>query len=296
VANVNDAPTISGTPATTVAEDTAYSFTPTASDDDGDTLTFSIYNQPSWATFSTTTGVLEGTPVNGDVGNHTDIQISVTDGTVTTSLTSFAIEVTNVNDASSVVITGTAQQGQTLTATVSDDDGISVAIAYQWKRGSTLIGTNSATYVLVQADVGSTITVNAQYTDNQSTAENVTSAAIGPVTNVNDVGSVVISGTAEQGQTLTATVSDDDGLTEAVTSAAIGYQWYRSDMDFGTCISAVADVLCGYSPITGATEDTYIATQADVGYTLKVQVTYTDDQGTDETLTSAATGAIEPAP
>jgi hypothetical protein len=107
------------------------------------------------------------------------------------------------------------------------------------------------------------------------------------VENVQEEGTVELSGTAEQGQTLTATVSDDDGI-----SGAIAYQWYRSDMDFGTCISAVADVLCGYSPITGATEDTYIATQADVGYTLKVQVTYTDDQGTDETLTSAATAAV----
>ncbi|MDA8646499.1 Ig-like domain-containing protein, partial [Porticoccaceae bacterium] len=70
VADVNNAPTISGTPATTVAEDAAYSFTPTASDDDGDPLTFSIVNKPNWASFSTTTGVLEGTPQNADVGNH----------------------------------------------------------------------------------------------------------------------------------------------------------------------------------------------------------------------------------
>ena len=54
----------------------------------------------------------------------------------------------------------------------------------------------------MQADVGSTITVNAQYTDDQTTAENVTAEATDAVTNVNDAGSVAISGTATQGQTL----------------------------------------------------------------------------------------------
>ncbi|MBA6294400.1 putative Ig domain-containing protein, partial [Colwellia sp. MB02u-9] len=63
VSNTNDAPVITGTPATTVAEDTAYSFTPIVSDvDAGDTQSFSINIKPSWATFSTITGSLTGTP------------------------------------------------------------------------------------------------------------------------------------------------------------------------------------------------------------------------------------------
>ena len=132
----NDAPTISGTPAATVAEDTLYSFTPAATDVDGDTLTFSITNKPDWATFSTSTGALTGTPDNSDAGTTTGIVISVTDGVASPiSLASFAIAVTNVNDAGSVAISGTATQGQTLTATVSDDDGVTGTITYQWKRG-----------------------------------------------------------------------------------------------------------------------------------------------------------------
>ena len=47
-----------GTPPTTATVGAAYSFTPTASDPDGGTLTFSIANRPSWATFSATTGRL----------------------------------------------------------------------------------------------------------------------------------------------------------------------------------------------------------------------------------------------
>jgi len=97
VTNVNDAPTISGTPAATVAEDTLYSFTPAATDVDGDTLTFSITNKPDWATFSTSTGALTGTPDNSDAGTTTGIVISVTDGVASPiSLASFAIAVTKL--------------------------------------------------------------------------------------------------------------------------------------------------------------------------------------------------------
>ena len=93
----NDAPTISGTPAATVAEDTLYSFTPAATDVDGDTLTFSITNKPDWATFSTSTGALTGTPDNSDAGTTTGIVISVTDGVASPiSLASFAIAVTKL--------------------------------------------------------------------------------------------------------------------------------------------------------------------------------------------------------
>jgi hypothetical protein len=64
----NSAPVITGTPATAVTAGSAYSFIPAASDGDGDTLTFSIVNKPSWASFSTSTGELSGTPVVSDAG------------------------------------------------------------------------------------------------------------------------------------------------------------------------------------------------------------------------------------
>ena len=65
VSNVNDAPTITGTPSTSVDEDQAYSFTPTGSDvDAGTTLVYSITGTPSWASFDTSTGALTGTPDN----------------------------------------------------------------------------------------------------------------------------------------------------------------------------------------------------------------------------------------
>lgn len=96
---LNDAPTISGEPATTVAQDAAYGFTPAASDvDPNTTLTFSIVNQPSWMSFNAATGALAGTPENDDVGDYDDIVITVSDGLLSDSLPAFTITVTNVND------------------------------------------------------------------------------------------------------------------------------------------------------------------------------------------------------
>jgi hypothetical protein len=112
---VNQPPTISGNPATSVMQNTAYSFTPTAGDPDlGTTLTFSITNRPSWATFSTTNGALVGTPTAADVGNYQNIQITVSDGTATASLQAF-----NVN----VVATASGAATLTWTPPTQNTDG-----------------------------------------------------------------------------------------------------------------------------------------------------------------------------
>jgi hypothetical protein len=99
----NRAPTISGAPTTSVLQGTAYSFQPTASDADGDPLTFSIVNRPAWATFSATTGRLQGTPGPGDVGTTTGIVIAVSDGKASTSLAGFAITVQAVATGSATL-------------------------------------------------------------------------------------------------------------------------------------------------------------------------------------------------
>ncbi len=89
----NTAPVINGSPATSVTAGSAYSFQPSASDADGDTLAFSITNKPTWATFSTVTGLLSGTPGSTHVGSYPSIVISVSDGKATTSLAAFSVTV-----------------------------------------------------------------------------------------------------------------------------------------------------------------------------------------------------------
>src|SRR4029077_15101773 len=87
-------PTISGSPATSVVAGQSYSFTPTTTDPSGKTLTFSISNQPLWASFSASTGQLSGTPASANVGSYSNIVISVSDGTLGASLAAFSISVT----------------------------------------------------------------------------------------------------------------------------------------------------------------------------------------------------------
>ena len=99
-----------------------------------------------------------------------------------------------------------------------------------------------------------------------------------PAPNSRATGQPTIDGTAQVGRTLTADTSgidDEDRLTNAV----FAYQWLRGDAE-----------------IAGATGDTYSLVAEDEGQTVKVKVSFTDDQGNEESLTSGPTGEVEPKP
>ena len=92
----NKAPLISGTPMECVTENNLFDFRPQASDPDGDSLTFSISNQPLWTDFNASNGRINGTPGAGDIGTYDNIRISVSDGTTGNSLPSFTVTVTTI--------------------------------------------------------------------------------------------------------------------------------------------------------------------------------------------------------
>ncbi len=87
----NSAPVISGV-AGKAQENLAYSFIPTISDPDGDSLTLTISNKPEWVEFNTTTGELSGTPGASDIGTLENVTISVSDNKVSSEL-AFNLEV-----------------------------------------------------------------------------------------------------------------------------------------------------------------------------------------------------------
>ena len=95
-------------------------------------------------------------------------------------------------------------------------------------------------------------------------------------------GAPAITGTAQVGQTLSAgpgDIADGNGIDNAV----FGYQWVRVD--------GMAEM-----DISGETADTYKLVAVDVGKTLKVRASFTDDVGHNEARTSAATAAVTPVP
>lgn len=101
--STNQAPAISGSPVTVAKVNQAYSFQPSASDPEGDSLTFQIANMPAWATFDATTGRLSGTPSSSSNGVFADVRISVSDGTSSRSLAPFSITVEGVQVGSATL-------------------------------------------------------------------------------------------------------------------------------------------------------------------------------------------------
>ncbi len=96
----NSAPTIQGSPGGSVVAGQAYSFQPSASDSDGDTLTFSVANLPAWASFNQSNGRISGTPAAADVATYSNIRITVSDGEASASTSAFSITVSSVGAAS----------------------------------------------------------------------------------------------------------------------------------------------------------------------------------------------------
>jgi hypothetical protein len=163
IAVPNRAPTISGTPATSVTAGSAYSFQPTAADADGQSLGYTIQNRPTWATFSTSTGRLSGTPGASNVGTTTGIVISVSDGRTTTRLSAFNLTVNaaangsptisgtppvsvNVGAAYDFVPTGSDPNGDTLTYTVQNLPGWATFVASTGRIHGTPSAANVGTY------------------------------------------------------------------------------------------------------------------------------------------------------
>lgn len=156
----NTAPVISGTPSTSVQATANYTFTPTASDAQNSTLRFSISNLPVWATFSSATGRLSGTPSGTQTGTYSSISIKVSDGYLTSSLPAFSVTVTAAPAAtttttanSAPVISGTPPTSVTAGGSYSfwprssDADGNMLAFSVSnkpaWATFSTATGSLS---------------------------------------------------------------------------------------------------------------------------------------------------------
>ena len=300
------APTITGT---AQVGQTLTAGTTAIVDADGLTSVSYTYQWIRVATDNTETNISGATAsthtlVAADQGTTIKVTVSFTDDasnaeTLTSAATAAVAAAPNTPATGAPTITGTAQVGQTLTAVttaIMDANGLTTpSYTYQWIRVATdntetnISGATASTYTLVAADQGTTIKVTVSFTDDANNPETRTSAATAAVAaaaNTPATGAPTITGTAQVGQTLTAgttAIMDADGLTAVQAIGLYKFQWIRVATDNSETNIASATV-------------TYTLVAADLGTTIKVTVSFTDDASNAETLTSAATAAVAAAP
>ena len=238
--------------------------------------------------------------VVADLGRTLKVKVSFTDDdgyaeVLTSAATTVVSRARNAEATVLPIISGDAVVGGTLTTVttvIADGNGLSnVTFTYQWVRVESdgtqadIDGAVAATYRPVVADLGRGLRVRVSFTDDGGNDEALTSAAAGPVTrpNVAPTGLPTVAGTAVVGGRLTASttgIADGNGLSNVTFT----YQWVRVES-----LGTEAD-------IDSATASTYVPVDDDLGGTLKVRVSFTDDGGNDEKLISAATAAVGAGP
>ena len=196
------------------------------------------------------------------------------------------------SNTSRPTISGTAEEGRTLTASTGTWTGTPpISFDYQWQRCdsagaacSLIAGATNQTYTLVQADVGRRIRVNinAKNADGSAQAVSAATATVkdAPQNAPQNTARPGISGTEQEGATLTV----GNGTWTGTQPISYSYQWQRCDANAGACVL-----------ISGATGKTYTLTSADVGRRLRATVTATNAHGA-ASVVSTASSTVRAAP
>jgi hypothetical protein len=196
------------------------------------------------------------------------------------------------------VISGTAVEGSTLSASTGTWAGTGITFTYQWVRcgadgglpdGSncpTIVGATSSSYTLTATDIGArlrVIVIATNTVDTAAAASNPTavitqSTTTGPPRNTVEPS---ISGTPAVGSVLSASRG-----TWAGETLTFEQQWVRCGADGGLPDGTNCE------SISGATTTSYIPTSADVGQRLRFKVKATNSLGV-QTVASNATSPVQ---
>jgi hypothetical protein len=228
-------------------------------------------------------------PVAADVGHTLTVQETAINAVGTsnpaTSAPTAPVLIAPPANSSPPTISGTAQQGQTVTEAHGSWTNEPTSFTYRWQRCNAegnsctaISGATGQTYVPVAGDVGHMLRVAETASNAGGSSEAMSSAATAtvkppPPTNTSPP---TITGTAQQTQTLT----EHHGVwTNEPTSFT--YQWQQCDGLGNSCL-----------PISGATAQAYVPGAGDVGHTLRVQETASNAGGSGSPATSSATSAV----
>jgi hypothetical protein len=223
---------------------------------------------------------------NGDVGHTIRVSVTATNGDGSGNAVSNATGVVAAGqppqNTASPTISGTAKDGETLTAGNGTWSNNPTSFAYQWRRCNASggdcsgVGNDKSTYKLDKPDVGSTIRVrvtakNAFGSNQATSAQTGVVAPAGPLPA--NTTPPVISGTLRDGQTLTASTG-----TWSNSPTKFAYQWLRCDSGGNNCASI-------------GSGQTQRLTSSDVGHTIRITVSATNQFGTSK-ATSAPTAVV----
>ena len=266
----NQAPTVTVPATASVVEGASLTITATASDPNGDTLTYSWNTGTVTGVTGTTTTAITFTAPQVTADTSVTMTVTVSDGTLSTSasVTVTITDSTSTNRAPTVTVpaTATVVEGAslTITATASDPDGDT--LTYSWNTGTvtgvTGTTTTAITFTAPQVTANTNVTMTVTVSDGTLSASasvvvTITDSSGGGGTNQAPTVTLPATATVAEGAslTLTATASDPDGDT-------LTYSW-----NTGTITGA-----------TGTTTNaiTFTAPQVTADSTVTVSVTVSD--------------------
>ena len=226
----NQAPALAAIGNKTVAENSTLTFTVSASNNDGDALTYSASNLPSGAAFNATTRAFSWTPTYSQSGTYTAVQLKVSDGNLTDSEDiTIIVDNTNQTPVLSAIGNKTVAKKSKLTFTVSasDNDGDALTYsannlpsgatfnaatrAFSWTPDNSHNGSHTTTFNVTDTNSG---------TDSEAVSITVTSINQPPVLSI--IGNKSIAENSSLTFTVSASDSDGDALTYSASNLPSG--------------------------------------------------------------------------
>lgn len=269
----NTAPVLSAVSLTPTAAYEASTLTcaPTASDADGDTVSYTYAWYVNSSAIAATSSTLTGTYFNS--GNTVYCRVTPSDGSASgTAMNSSTVTIGNtVPVLSAVSLTPTAAyESSTLTCapTASDADSDTISYAYAWYVNSSVISQTTSTLTGTYFNSGNTVYCRVTPSDAGGSGTAMSSSAVTISNTAPVMTSVALTPTtAYESSTLTCTPSatDADGGTISYT-----YAWYvnssvvavTSSTLTGTYFSSGSSVYCLVTPTDGITAGSSMSSAA----------------------------------